>query len=106
MFERSFGYYVRVLIDMNLNKKLRDRILVERKGYAFFVDVEYENLLDFCTFCKCTGHHIDICKRKPLNAENIPMQKHGAENVDKQSKPKKVAASRIMFQCKKELLRL
>jgi len=37
--ERAFGHYVRVLVDMNLNKELVHRILVERKGFAFFVDV-------------------------------------------------------------------
>jgi len=63
MIERSFGHYVRVLVDLNLTQKLRDRILVERKGYAFFVDVEYENLPDYCTFCKCTGHYLEICNR-------------------------------------------
>lgn len=32
-FDRPYGYFVRVL--------------VERQGYAFFVDVEYENLPNF-----------------------------------------------------------
>lgn len=63
MIERSFGHYVRVLVDLNLTQKIRNRILVERKGYAFFVDVEYENLPDYCTFCKCTGHYLEICNR-------------------------------------------
>lgn len=61
MLERSFGHYARVLIDLNLNEELCHRILVERKGYAFFVDVEYENLPDFCSYCKCTGHYFEIC---------------------------------------------
>lgn len=35
-FERSFGYFVRVLVDMKLAKMLRYKVLVERQGYAFF----------------------------------------------------------------------
>lgn len=61
--ERSFGHFARVLVDIDLSQELRYRVLVERKGYAFFVDFEYENLPDFCTHCNCTGHSIDICKR-------------------------------------------
>lgn len=38
-------------------------ILAERKGYAFYVDIEYENLPDFCTHCQCTVHYVEICKR-------------------------------------------
>ena len=66
--DRAFGHYARVLVDLSLAQDLVHRILVERKGFAFFVDIEYENLPDFCTHCECTGHHIDICKRlKDLN---------------------------------------
>jgi len=72
MLDRSFRHYARVLIDLNLNDALCHRILVERTGYAFFVDIEYENLLDFCSFCKCTGHYIEICKRKPVENKDIP----------------------------------
>jgi hypothetical protein len=41
MLERTFGHFARVLVDVNLAQELRYRILVERKGVAFFVDVEY-----------------------------------------------------------------
>jgi len=61
--EGAFGHYARVLVDLSLAQDLVHRILVERKGFAFFVDIEYENLPDFCTHCQCTGHHIDVCKR-------------------------------------------
>jgi hypothetical protein len=55
--------YVRVLVDMDLSQPLRYKVLVERQGYAFFVDLEYENIPDFCTHCKKIGHHVGICKR-------------------------------------------
>jgi hypothetical protein len=72
MIERTFGHYARVLVDIDLANELRYRVLVERKGYAFFVDLEYENLPDFCAYCKIPGHHVDICKkRKMANADKV-----------------------------------
>ena len=87
MLNRSFGHYARVLNDLNLNDTLCHRFLVERTGYAFFVDVEYENLPDFCSYCKCTGHYFEICKRKPVefkeNAQNNQAKKQVQTYVEK-----------------------
>jgi hypothetical protein len=63
MMERTFGQFVRVLVDMDLSNPLRDKVLVERKGFAFFVDLDYENLPPFCSHCKVIGHHVGICKK-------------------------------------------
>ncbi|MCH87332.1 hypothetical protein A2U01_0008200, partial [Trifolium medium] len=63
MIERTFGQFVRVLVDMDLSQTLRDKVLVERKGFAFFVDLDYENLPHFCSNCKVIGHHVGICKK-------------------------------------------
>ena len=61
--ERTFGHYARVLVDMDLSKEIRYKLLVERKGFAFFVDLDYENLPHFCEFCKNVGHHVKECRR-------------------------------------------
>ncbi|XP_058784208.1 uncharacterized protein LOC131658979 [Vicia villosa] len=37
LFEITFGHYVRVLVDIDLTQPLRNKFLVERQGYAFFV---------------------------------------------------------------------
>jgi len=29
----------------------------------FFVDLDYENIPDYCVHCKMIGYHIGICKR-------------------------------------------
>ncbi|PNX74454.1 hypothetical protein L195_g030374 [Trifolium pratense] len=63
MMERTFGQFARVLVDIDLLQPLRYRLLVERKGYAFYVDLEYEHIPDFCSHCKVIGHHIDNCKK-------------------------------------------
>jgi hypothetical protein len=67
--DRTFGQFVRVLVDMDIAQTIRYKLLVERKGYAFFIDVDYENLPDFCTNCKAIGHYIDNCKK--LNPEGL-----------------------------------
>ena len=48
--------FARVLVDLDMTKDLVDRILVEREGFAFFVDVIYERLPLFCSSCKIVGH--------------------------------------------------
>lgn len=53
-------------MDLKITRELSDKVLVERKGFAFFVDIEYENLPDFRDYCKCIGHYSDICKRQPI----------------------------------------
>jgi hypothetical protein len=81
MHERTFGQFARVLIDIDLLQPLRYKLLVKRKGFAFFVDLEYEHIPDFPPECKMIGHSIDNCyrwkKEEELrgNKENITRQK-------------------------------
>ncbi|XP_058763217.1 uncharacterized protein LOC131636624 [Vicia villosa] len=69
-FERPFGHFVLVLVDLDMMKELIYKILVKRIGFAFFVDVEYEKLPDYCNFCSCIGHSVDNCKRKASTNEH------------------------------------
>lgn len=62
MIDRTFGQYARVLVDMDVTKELRYKVLVERKDFSFFVELEYENLPDYCIHCKKIGHYVEICK--------------------------------------------
>lgn len=39
---------------------------MERIGFAFFVDIEYENIPEYCSFCSCIGHSVHSCKRKGI----------------------------------------
>jgi hypothetical protein len=81
MHERTFGQFARVLIDIDLLQPLRYKLLVERKGFAFFVDLEYEHIPDFCYECKIIGHNVDNCYRWKKdeevrgNKDNIIKQK-------------------------------
>ncbi|PNY08296.1 defensin-like protein [Trifolium pratense] len=60
--KRTFDHFARILIDVDLNSNLRERILVERNDFDFYVDVEYENLPPFCHSCQIIGHSFKNCK--------------------------------------------
>jgi hypothetical protein len=87
MMERTFGHYARVLVDVDLAKDLIYRVLVERKGFAFFVDVEYENLPPFCDHCNIIGHKFENCKRRK-DAPKKVISEHAKHNVSVQPKDK------------------
>ena len=61
--ERTFGHFARVLVDLDLSKELKYEVLVERKGFAFFVELEYEKLPEFCDYCKLVGHNSVVCRK-------------------------------------------
>jgi hypothetical protein len=63
MHERTFGQFARVLVEIDLLHPLRYKLFVERKGFAFFVDLEYEHIPAFCSECKMIGHSFENCKR-------------------------------------------
>jgi hypothetical protein len=64
-------------------------VLVERKGFAFFVELEYENVPAFCNVCQVIRHHVDNCRRWNKEEMKIPDK----ENVSKKKptvEPKKI----------------
>lgn len=63
-FDRPFGHFVRVLVDIVLHKDLSYKILVERVGFAFFIEIEYEKLSDFCQHYNLTGHSLGVFRRR------------------------------------------
>lgn len=83
MWERTFGQYARILVDMDVSQPLRSKVLVERTGYAFFVDIGYENLPDYCSHCNKIGHYLEICK-------NVRKEETGVQGKD-QPKAKKIS---------------
>ncbi|XP_058741658.1 uncharacterized protein LOC131614046 [Vicia villosa] len=50
---------------MDLSQPLNYNVLVEREGFAFFADIEYENISVFCSHCKKTGHEVKESNSKP-----------------------------------------
>ncbi|XP_058746952.1 uncharacterized protein LOC131619931 [Vicia villosa] len=74
--DRTFGHFVRVLIDMDLSSPLNHNVLVEREGFAFFADIEYENLPEFCSHCKKQGHSVHDCKLLRKHDNNSTSKTH------------------------------
>jgi hypothetical protein len=83
---------------MDLTQTIRYKVLVERQGFAFFVDLDYENLPDFCTNCKFIGHHLRNCKKVQLindepvatNQGNLRKQPKEAKKVYVQAKNSRI----------------
>jgi hypothetical protein len=82
MIERTFGHFSRVLVDMDVSQVPRYKVLVERKDFVFFVEFEYENMPDFCSYCKKIGHYVDICKNvnKPVGKNDMENQMKGKQS--------------------------
>jgi hypothetical protein len=59
---RTFGHYARILVDIDLSKRAYDEILVEREGFAFKVEVQYERRPLFCHQCYSIGHNVSTCR--------------------------------------------
>jgi hypothetical protein len=76
------------LIDIDLLQPLRYKLLVERKGFAFFVDLEYEHILEFCSDCKIIGHNVDNCYRWKKDEE----VRGNKDNIIRQKVPAKKQA--------------
>jgi len=58
----TFGHYARILVDMDLSKRTYEEILVQREGFAFKVEVQYERLSLFYQHCYSIGHNVSSCR--------------------------------------------
>lgn len=63
--ERLYGYFARVLVDVDLTGELPSSIMVERENYGFPVEIVYENLPAQCGHCGLFGHMTTKCRRLP-----------------------------------------
>ena len=85
--KRIFGHYARVLIEIDITSDMHERILVERKDFDFYVDVEYEKLPSFCDSCKIIGHSFKNCKYQiPSIVQAVKTTASNVKNVDTVSK--------------------
>lgn len=82
-----------------MSDTLFETMLVEREGYAFPVNVEYERQPAFCPHCKRIGHSIQFCnqlksassqdtsgRQRPKHTTQEPPSHHQNATVDKVSK--------------------
>ena len=66
---KTRGFYARVLVDVDMANELLNQILVERPGFAFVTDIEYEKLSSFCSVCKLIGYSISDCRRNVMETK-------------------------------------
>ena len=59
------------MVDVDLLSNLSNQIFVEKLGFVFIVDVEYEKLPIFCSNCKMIGHDLSNCRCLQQNAKVI-----------------------------------
>jgi len=70
---RVFGHYARILVDMDLSQHIFNKVLIEREGYSFTIEITYERLPLFCTHCRSIGHHITNCRwLQPAKDAHVP----------------------------------
>jgi hypothetical protein len=98
-FEREFGHFARVLVDMDLKKEPLYRVLVERTGFAFFVDFEFENMPEYCHFCNTIGHNQSYCKK--IVPDKKKMDKEGHLKAPQQTQKKEY---RVLKSNKKDIV--
>jgi hypothetical protein len=54
--------YARILVDMDLSRRVFDEIMVKRDGFAFMLEVVYERLVAYRTFV-LIGKSLDLILR-------------------------------------------
>ncbi|AES87642.1 hypothetical protein MTR_4g031470 [Medicago truncatula] len=59
---RTFGHYARILVDIDPSKITFDEILVERDGFAFKFEVQYERRPLFCHHYFSIGNDVSACR--------------------------------------------
>jgi len=59
---RTFGHYARILVEIDLSKRAYDEILVERDGFTFKVEVQYDRRPLFSHHCYSIGHNVSTCR--------------------------------------------
>jgi hypothetical protein len=70
-------------VDIDLSKKAYDEVLVERDGFAFMVEIQYERRPLFCHHCYSIGHNITTCwwlnpqvAKEKVNRGKQPVKEH------------------------------
>lgn len=66
-------------MDIDLSKRVYDEIIVEREGFTFNVEVQYERRPFFCHHCYVIGHNVTTCKW--LHPDATKDVEHGKKQV-------------------------
>ena len=59
---KTFGFYAKVLVEVDVSCPLPSKIFIERDSFSFVLNISYENLTSWCKHCGNLGHEISVCK--------------------------------------------
>ena len=59
--EQGLFTYVRICVEIDLNKGLPDRLQLKHESFNWIQSLDYENTTFRCRFCPLTGHLQDSC---------------------------------------------
>ncbi|KAM7522975.1 hypothetical protein LguiA_012881 [Lonicera macranthoides] len=72
-----------IWVEVDLLHTLHHKLLIEREGYSFEVNVTYENLTKFCMHCHIIGHLVGECnslKKVQEEAIRYNQQQHSSHD--------------------------
>lgn len=78
---RSLGHFARTLIEVHLNGRLPNEIMVKRNDFALFVWIKYENLPTYCSYCQMIGHDQANCNHKLGNQKKPRKERQPRSNA-------------------------
>lgn len=84
---REYGYFANVLVDIDLEKPIPDKVIIKEEGGGEFSQtIEIPKLLAFCNHCKTVGHNITqyrglLRRIQEPNANNNARNKDGGREV-------------------------
>ncbi|KAF6138296.1 hypothetical protein GIB67_001446 [Kingdonia uniflora] len=81
----DFGYFAKVLVDIDLAEPIPNKVLVEVEDGDFWQKVELGSLPKFCPHCKMVGHNLSECRDG---------QNHGAASACKEGVASKTSGNK------------
>ncbi|KAF6171543.1 hypothetical protein GIB67_018067 [Kingdonia uniflora] len=83
--QSDFGYFAKVLVDIDLAEPIPNKVLVEVEDGDFWQKVELGTLPKFCPHCKMVGHNLAECRgaRAQVQREEEIKDKRNQEEARK-----------------------
>ncbi|KAF6169262.1 hypothetical protein GIB67_013692 [Kingdonia uniflora] len=77
----DFGYFAKVLIDIDLAEPIPSKILVEVEGGDFWQRIELGVTLKFCSHCKFIGHTFAECRVIKEHVQRVEDPKKNQQEI-------------------------
>ncbi|MCH92130.1 NBS resistance protein, partial [Trifolium medium] len=94
--KRAYGHYARILVDIDMSKMIYDEVMVERDDFAFYMEVIYERLPEYCNHCYSIGYSVANCRK--LHPQQKSIEKVVKVQVQKHYIPKQSTVPVIVLE--------